>query len=115
MGSPGFGVEALIIGKSNKPSLNEDSKINLLKIAIPTGLAIVGASILIGAALNLQSIYLCAIILLLTLITGKTLDLASNNTQKEKELPKQNSVEKEIKSMLRSRGLENLIEDDDDA
>jgi len=81
-----------------------------LAIATGVGLAITGFPIAISAALGLEPLYLCVLVLACTFVAGKTIGLCGKKLAVSRAPPTPAlDSEKEIESMLQKRGLKALI------
>lgn len=113
-GSPAFGLEALLIGKGGKLTTNY-TRNQLLKVAILLGLGIVGTSALFEILLEVHPLYLVALILALTFLTGGIISLKNREEPDEKKINNNREAsDDEIKSMLKNRGLDQLIKDEEE-
>lgn len=114
-GSPAFGFEALLFGLGGQLGvLYRRRRAKALGLALSTGLAIVIPAMMVSLSLGLEPVYLCALVLALTPIVGKTLGLFRGKLLGPSPLPQPPAVpEEEIASMLKKRGLAELIEEED--
>ncbi len=110
-GSLAFGLEALLIGLGGRvTAIYRRSRLELFKLALPTGLGIVALSILVTAVLAPEPIYLCALVLVFTFVVGGIISLSKDKLVKPRKLPARTTgSEREIESMLETRGFGRLI------
>lgn len=111
VGSLAFGLEALLLGLGGKLMvLYRCRKVKTIVIALAVGLAIVGPAIVTSAALALEPLYFCVVVLAYTFVAGKIISVfrAKLARTPAPPLPPQPS-EREIKAMLRKRGLGKLV------
>ncbi len=107
-GSPALGLEALLLGLGGDFRTHFKERIKIIQYALPIGLLIVGTSIGISYILGLESLYLIVLTLAITLCVGGTSSLFLD--KKTKEPPQKDTVtDDEIKTMLKDRGLDSLI------
>jgi hypothetical protein len=111
VGSLAFGLEAMLLGLGGKLMvLYRRRKVKTIVIALAVGLAIVGPAIVTSMALALEPIYFCVVVLAYTFVASKIISVfrAKLARAPAPPLPPQPS-EREIKAMLRKRGLEKLV------
>lgn len=110
-GSLAFGLGALLIGLGGRVTvIYRRSRGELLKLALPTGLVVVGLPIAISAALALEPLYLCALVLLSTFVIGGLIGLSKGKLVKLRAPPTPAlGPEREIESMLERRGFGGLL------
>lgn len=111
VGSLAFGLEALLLGLGGKLMvLYRLRKVKTIVIALAGGLAIVGPAIATSVALALEPLYLCVVVLAYMFVAGKIISVFRVRLARTPAppLPLQPS-EREIKAMLRKRGLEKLV------
>ncbi len=84
-------------------------KVKTIMIALAVGLAIVGPAIATSVALALEPLYFCVVVLAYMFVAGKIISLFRMRLARTPAppLPSQPS-EREIKAMLRKRGLGKL-------
>jgi len=113
-GSPALGLEALLIGVGGKlPSIYRQ-KSSFLKFILSGGIIIIGTIVILDLLLTLEPIYLCALIFVVTIGTGKIIGSITGGETKNKQASDRKKIsDDEIKSMLERRGLNQLIKKDD--
>lgn len=112
-GSPALGLEALLIGLGGKLPSVYKRKSNFLIFVFSGGIAIVGTVVILDFFLHLEPIYLCALIFLMIIGTGKIIGLITSSKIKSKKAPDRKKIsDDEIKSMLENRDLNRLIKKD---
>lgn len=110
LGAPAFGLEALFLG-GGKTSIFYKNKFNLLKSSIVFGLVIVGIPIGIDLMLlELKPLYLITLTITLTFIFAGTISIINGEKTNKKKFNTEITDNNEIKTMLKSKGLEDLIE-----
>lgn len=83
-------------------------------LALATGLTIVVLALIISLSLGLEPVYLCALILALTPTIGKVVGLFRDKLlEPTPPLRPPVAPEREIATMLKKRGLGELIEEED--
>lgn len=111
VGSLAFGLEALLLGLGGKLMVfYRRDRLKMLGLAFAVGLVIVGFAMITAAALSLEPLYLCALVLVYMFAAGKITDKFGAGLVKPSPapLPKQPSDE-ELRAMLRRRGFEKLV------
>lgn len=112
VGSPAFGLEALLIGRER---ILRGGMVELIKIVVPLGLIIVSSALVVSYYLTLGPLYQCTLILALVVFSGGLLSLGSGEGRYREDIPSGEAVsDGDIKSMLRKRGLDELMEDRED-
>lgn len=112
-GAPAFGLEALLIGNKGNISLYSDKKLDLVKDLLITGLAIVIFPIFLDYFLVLNPLYLIALVFAMIFITGGFISLLGDEKGKGRNMLSENTSDSEIKEMLKDRGLDQLISEED--
>ncbi|KXB08587.1 hypothetical protein AKJ55_00710 [candidate division MSBL1 archaeon SCGC-AAA382M17] len=112
IGSPAFGLEALLLGLGGKISSAYRGTIKLITVAAMIGLSLVGISMVITHIFSLGPSSLCFLLLILTLISGKAIPSKQKKKPKGRaERNEANTTDDKIRSILKRRGLENLAEE----
>ncbi len=107
-GSPALGLEAILIGLGGDFKNHFEKKREIIQFALPIGLLIVGASTGISYLLNLESLYLIVLTLATTFCIGRITSYLFR--EKAGKLPQKETItDSEIKTMLKDRGLDSLI------
>lgn len=111
VGSLAFGLEALLLGLGGKLMvLYRCRKVKTIVIALAVGLAIVGPAIVTSAALALEPLYFCVVVLAYTFVAGKIISVFRAKLARTSAPPLlPQPSEREIKAMLRKRGLGKLV------
>lgn len=106
-GSLAFGLEALLIGLGGKLIvMYRGKRWFTLWLATCIGLSVVVASTVLGVVLNLEPLYVCGIVLLLTFAVGEVIALAKPKLVKTTSLPLPPPIsDKEITRVLKKRGF----------
>lgn len=114
-GSLAFGLEALLVGLGGRlPTIYQRRRGRVIKIAFPIGLAITGLSIGLALLLGLSPLYLAALLLGFTFLSGKLIGLRKEKLFRPKIPPATKaSSENEIKSMLKDRGFGELVKEEE--
>lgn len=110
-GSLAFGLEALLLGLGGKLMvLYRRRKVKTIMIALAVGLAIVGSAAVTSAALTLEPLYFCVLVLAYMFVASKLINVFGAKlvrTPPPPLLPQPS--EREIETMLRKRGLGKLV------
>ena len=110
-GSLAFGLEAMLLGLGGKLMvLYRRQKGKTLAVALAIGLAIVAPAVATSAALALEPLYSCMLVLAYMFIAGKLIGVfwAKLVRAPPPPLPPQPS-EKEIREMVEKRGYGKLV------
>lgn len=110
-GSLAFGLEAMLLGLGGKLMvLYRRRRAKTLVVALAVGLVIVTLAVATSAALALEPLYFCVLVLVYMFIAGKLINVFGPGRVRTPPppLPPQPS-EKEIKAMVRKRGLGKLV------
>lgn len=111
IGSLAFGLEALLLGLGGKLMvLYRRQRVRTLAIALGAGLAIVSPAIITSAALALEPLYFCVLVLVYMFVASRIINIfgAKLARMPPRPLPPQPS-ELEIVEMLRKRGYGKLV------
>ncbi len=110
VGSMAFGLEAMLVGFGGRfITLFRKRPWFTLGLATTTGLWVVMVSIVIGTLLALESIYIVAIVLLLTTAAGKIIAAMKPDLGKTSSVPLPKPIsDGEIKRTLKKKGFKGL-------
>jgi hypothetical protein len=109
-GSIAVGLEALLIGFGGKLIvIYRERPWFTLGLASGLGLWVVAISAMLGLLLALETLYVCILLLLLTLIAGKTIGLLKPELTKRRLPAPERISDREIERHLRKRGFKKPI------
>lgn len=115
IGSPAFGLEVILLGGESYFVSRFDDKWRIMAFSFFFGLVLVGISILLGNLLGLDVLFLCVLLFVETFLFGKILSFANPQEKSQSGFTDQREVtDEEIKSILRSRGLDRLVKDSEE-
>jgi len=111
VGSLAFGLEALLLGLGGKLMvLYRRQRARTLVLSLGVGLAVVGPAIATSAALMLEPLYLCVLVLVYVFVASRIISIfgAKLVQTTPRPLPQQPS-DLEVEEMLRKRGYDKLV------
>lgn len=110
IGSLAFGLEALMLGMGGKIiPLYKSRPLMVLSLSTLLGFWIVIISLTLGLLLALEPIYICAVVLILTIASGRLVQFMKPDLVKKSPPIPEPISEKEIKKTLRKQGLEKVV------
>ena len=111
IGSLAFGLEALLLGLGGKLMvLYRRQRARTLVLSLGVGLAVVGPAMATSAALMLEPLYLCVLVLVYVFVASRIISIfgAKLAQTAPRPLPPQPS-DLEVEEMLRKRGYDKLV------
>ena len=111
IGSLAFGLEALLLGLGGKLTvLYRRQRVRTITLALCVGLAIVAPAVITSAALTLEPLYFCVLVLVYMFVASRIISMFGAKvaqTPLQPLLPQPSDME--VVEMLRKRGYDKLV------
>jgi hypothetical protein len=111
IGSLAFGLEALLLGLGGKLTvLYRRQRVRTITLALCVGLAIVAPAVITSAALTLEPLYFCVLVLVYVFVASRIISIFGAKlvqTPPQPLLPQPSDME--VVEMLRKRGYDRFV------